>query len=288
MSPAGEASFAQEAKRCCAAGYGSYVARLLLGGSYHPGGLALTAHLGTLLDLRPGMRVLDVAAGIGASAIHLAQHTGCHVTGVDLSEANVATAQEAAARAGAATLTRFVVGDAEGLSFPDASFDAVICECAFCTFADKTAAAAEFARVLRTGGRVGLSDLTRQGTLPAELDGLLAWIACIADARPLAEYDAYLRHAGFRVDHAEPHPEALQAMVRQVRARLLGVEVLVELKKLDLPGLDLDKARTMARSASAAAQSGTLGYALLVGTRSAAGQQAGDLDPSERAHTAIR
>jgi ubiquinone/menaquinone biosynthesis C-methylase UbiE len=64
----------------------------------------------------------------------------------------------------------------------------VICECAFCTFRDKSAAASEFARVLKPGGKVGLSDLTRSGILPAELDGLLAWVACIADARPISEY----------------------------------------------------------------------------------------------------
>jgi ubiquinone/menaquinone biosynthesis C-methylase UbiE len=213
--------------------------------------------------------VLDVAAGPGTSAIDLAQHFGCRVTGVDLSEANVAAAQEAAVQAGVATLTHFVAGDAERLPFPDASFDAVICECAFCTFPDKPTAAAEFARVLRSGGRVGLSDLTRHGPLPYELDGLLAWIACIADARPLADYEAYLQDAGFRVDRAEPHDEALRALVQQIRGKLMGVELLVGLRKLDLPKVDLGGARVMARSAAEAVQAGTLGYALLTGTRSA-------------------
>ncbi len=82
------------------------------------------------------------------------------------------------------------------LTFEDASFDAVICECAFCTFPDKERAAAEFARVLRPGGRVGLSDLTRTGPLPDELEGLLAWVACIADARPVEEYAHFLTAAG--------------------------------------------------------------------------------------------
>ena len=271
MTPAGESPAAEEAKRCCAAVYGSDWARLLLGDSYHPGGLALTERLGTLLGLERGVRVLDVAAGTGVSAIYLAQRFGCRVTGIDLSEANVAAAQDAAARAGLDALTRFVAGDAERLPFADADFDALICECAFCTFPDKPTAAREFARVLRPGGRVGLSDLTRQGPLPAELDGLLAWVACIADARPLAEYEVYLRHAGFRVDHAEQYDEALGAMVRQIRAKLMGVELLVGLRKLDLPSVDLGRARTMARSAAEAAQCGTLGYALLVGAREATG-----------------
>ena len=62
-----------------------------------------------------------------------------------------------------AHLVRFEQGDAERLTLDDGQFDAVICECAFCTFPDKRAAAAEFARVLKPGGTVGLTDLTRSG-----------------------------------------------------------------------------------------------------------------------------
>ncbi len=261
----------QEAKRCCAEVYASDLARMLLGESYHPGGLALTDRLGTLLELTPGTRVLDVAAGQGASAMRLADWFGCHVTGIDLGLANVAAAQEAAARAGVAGRTCFLMGDAESLPFADGAFDALICECAFCTFPDKGGAAREFARVLRRGGRVGLSDLTRQGPLPADLEGLLAWIACIADARPVAEYVACLQRAGFAIARVESHDEALQELVRDIRTRLMGVELLVGLKQLDLPGVDLGRARTLARSAAEAVQRGTLGYALLAGARSAPG-----------------
>jgi ubiquinone/menaquinone biosynthesis C-methylase UbiE len=272
MTGEGTTPTAQEAKSCCAALYASDWARLLLGDSYHPGGLALTDRLGTLLDLAPGTRVLDVAAGPGTSAIYLAQRFGCQVTGVDLSKENVAAAQEAAVRVGVATLTHFAVGDAERLPIPDASFDAVICECAFCTFPDKPTAATELARVLRPDGRVGLSDLTRNGSLPRELDGLLAWVACIADARSLADYEAHLQHAGFRVDRVEAHDEALRALVQQIRTKLMGVELLVGLRKLDPPNVDLGGARAIARSAAEAVQAGTLGYAVVTGTRIAYGR----------------
>ena len=53
-----------------------------------------------------------------------------------------------------------------------------------CTFPNKQTAAGEFSRVLKPGGRLGLSDLTRTAGLLPELDGLLSWIACIGDARP--------------------------------------------------------------------------------------------------------
>lgn len=257
---------AQQAKNCCADLYASDWARLLLGPSFHPGGVALTERLGRMLGLAATARVLDVACGRGTSALYLAEHVGCHVTGIDVGAANVAAARVAAETAGLAERTHFVVGDAEGLPIPAASVDAVICECAFCTFPNKHAAAAEFTRVLRPGGRVGLSDLTRSGPLPRELEGLLAWVACIADARPVEEYVTYLREAGFIVDAVETHDDALARLVQDVRIRLLGADVLVKLKKVDLPGATLDEATALARAAAQAVRDGTLGYMALAAT----------------------
>jgi arsenite methyltransferase len=254
-------------KTCCATLYASDWARLLLGDSFHPGGLALTERLGTLLDLKPGQRVLDVAAGRGTSAIFLAQRFGCAVVGVEYGGTAVVEANALAAEAGLADRVRFEQGDAEQIPFAAGAFDAVICECAFCTFPDKRAAAAEFARVLRRGGRAGLSDLTCSGTLAPELEGLLAWVACIADARPIDEYGAYLAGAGFSVDLVEPHQDALAELVQVVRTRLLGAELLVKLKQVDLPGADFEQAKALARHAAEAVRQGTLGYALLVGMK---------------------
>src|SRR5258708_39802803 len=153
--------------------------------------MRLTERLGVLLGLDAQSRVLDLAAGRGTSALHLAREFGCQVIGVDYSARNVALAQEAAAAQGLAGRVQFARADAEHLNtLADASFDAVVCECAFCTFPNKQAAAAEIARVLVPGGHLGLSDLTRSGPLPPELDGLLAWIACIADALPIDGYVA--------------------------------------------------------------------------------------------------
>ena len=77
------ASTAVEIKSCCAALYETDYARLLLGDSFHPGGLELTERLGKQLGLRPGQRVLDVASGTGATAVFLAERFGCHVVGLD-------------------------------------------------------------------------------------------------------------------------------------------------------------------------------------------------------------
>ena len=255
-----------ELKTCCAALYENDWATMMLGDSFHPGGLALTERLGQLLELQPGHRVLDAAAGRGTSAIFLAQTFGCEVVGVDYGAEAVQEATVEATAQGVSHLVSFSQGDAEALRFAAASFDAVICECAFCTFPAKATAAQEFARVLRPGGRVGLSDLTRVGTLPPELEGLLAWVACIADAQPIAAYVTYLEQAGLSVEQIEPRNEALTEMVRAAQGRLLGLELMIKLGKLTLPaGIDFEQAKAIARAASQAVKEEKLGYALLVG-----------------------
>jgi len=236
---------------------------MLLGDSFHPGGTKLTERVGALLGLGAQSCVLDIASGTGTSALFLAERFGCEVVGVDYGSHNVEQSNAAATARGLDKRVNFRTGDAERLPFPDVSFDAVICECAFCTFPDKTAAAREFARVLRSGGGIGLSDLTRGSVLPEELGGLLAWVACIAGAQPVDTYVRYLCDAGFRVERVEPHDEALLEMVNQVRTKLLGTEILVGLKKLELPGVDFTAAKEMARSASSAIQQGSLGYTIL-------------------------
>jgi len=250
-------------KQCCANLYENDLAKALLGDSFHPGGLKLTERLGQLLQLGEHSRVLDVASGRGTSAFFLAEKFGCTVIGLDYGKQNVDLANASAADRGFSSRVRFEHADAEQLPFADASFDAVICECAFCTFPNKTKAAHEFARVLRDGGRVGISDLTRSDELPKELKGLLAWISCIADAQPVQKYLEWFISAMLAPRTTESHDEALHEMVRQVQAKLLGVEVLVGLKKVDLPGIDFSGAKQVAATALTAVQQGHLGYALI-------------------------
>ena len=255
-------------KTCCAAVYQSDWARLLLGDSFHPGGLELTGHLGTLLDLGPASYVLDVASGQGASAIHLAQRFGCRVLGIEYGSQAVRQATERATAGGVAHLVSFQQGDAEYLPVPGGTFDAVICECAFCTFPNKVRAAAELWRVLKLGGKVGLSDVTRTGEVPEDLQGLLAWIACIAGAQSVEDYKRYLTRAGLTIDLVEPHNDTLAKIVHEIRGKLLVVEMLAKLKKIELPGtIDFEQAKSLAKSATAAIQAGKFGYAVIIATR---------------------
>jgi ubiquinone/menaquinone biosynthesis C-methylase UbiE len=116
--------------------------------------------------LTPASRVLDVASGRGDGALVLAARFGCEIVGLDFGPRNVQAATKEAREQGLAKQVAFYCGDAERLPFADGTFDAVVCECALCTFPDKPAAVAEFARVLQPGGCVGISDLTRSGPLP--------------------------------------------------------------------------------------------------------------------------
>lgn len=254
-------------KQCCAAAYESDAVKLLLGDSLHPGGTELTERLGRMLGLGPRMRVLDVAAGRGTTALTLATRFGCDVIGLDYSPRNIEVAKRLAGERDLGDKVTLYCGDAERLPFADASFDAIVCECALCTFPNKLAAGAEFARVLRVGGRVGLSDLTRQGTLPPELESLAAWIACIADAQPLGEYAALLVAAGLKVMATEEHNGALVDFTNQIRTRLLVTEVMVGLNKLALPGFDLAMVKDLARNVLEAIGAGKLGYAILTAAK---------------------
>ena len=257
----------QNVKQCCAAFYGSDMARLLLGDSFHPGGTRLTDRLGRLLQLTPDSKVLDVAAGRGTSAFYIAETFGCEVLGVDLSDDNVRTSNEEALNRGVTNRVSFQLADAEGLPFQESSFDAILCECAFCTFPNKRRAGLEFARVLRRGGRLGLSDLTRTAEPIPELDGLLSWIACIGDAQPVASYVETLQGAGLTVGHIEDHAEALTEMVRQIQGNLLGAEIMVGLKRLNFPDVDFSAAKRFAQAALNAVRDGRLGYAVICATR---------------------
>jgi arsenite methyltransferase len=239
-------------KACCAAAYGSDAVAVLLGESYHPGGLALTRRLADKLGLRRGHRVADVACGPGTTARLLAAEYGVRVDGVDLNPSTVD-----------APGVRFHTGDAERMPLTSKAFDAVVCECAFCTFPDKPAAAAEFARLLRPGGRLGLTDVTVTRRLKPELTGLAAQVACIADARAPDAYIQLLSDADLRVIHRESHDAAIGRMLDQIDARLTLLRI-AGADWLAAAQLDADVITRYVNLARRAVADGIIGYTLLV------------------------
>jgi len=208
-----------------------------------------------------------VASGPGSTAFLLAAEFGVKVEGVDLGDQAVARANAKAIERGIDGQVHFTVGDAEKLPLADASVDAVVCECAFCTFPDKPTAARELARVLKPGGRLGITDVALDSTrLDEELQSMAGWVACLADARPLDEYVALLQAEGLRVTLTEHHDDALGRMIEQIDARLIAFRMA---KVPALETIDFDQARRRVASAGRAVREGIAGYKLLVAEKPA-------------------
>jgi SAM-dependent methyltransferase len=113
------------------------------------------------LNLGPDQTVLEVACGAGGPALRIAAITGCTVLGVDLHEQAVATARSLAAQRNLSNLARFEVVDASGkLPFPDAAFDAITCIDAINHLPERPRIIAEWARLLKPGGRLLFTDPT--------------------------------------------------------------------------------------------------------------------------------
>jgi arsenite methyltransferase len=245
-------------KACCAQLYESDAVRWLLDGELHPGGERLSLRLAELAGVTPGQRVVDIACGSGATALLLARELGCATVGIDLGARAIAQARHAA---GAGERASFLVGDAETLPLPDAGFDVALSECSLCTFPDKPRAIAEMARVVRTGGKIAIADVTADlDALPAALRTAAAQVACMADARSADEYVALLRDARCEPLAVEPHDAELQAMADRVEARLRVARMLAP------PGEQRERAlqaAALARTAIEAIARGSLGYALI-------------------------
>lgn len=114
------------------------------------------------LDPRPGVDWLDAACGTGAVAL-LAAARGATVTGQDLAPVLIDRARELAGEL--ALAVQFDVGDAEAMSYGDASFDAVSSTCGVMFAPDHAAVASELARVTRSGGLIALACWTPEGGL---------------------------------------------------------------------------------------------------------------------------
>lgn len=135
------------------------------------------AELGDLLKLGSESRALDVACGGGGPSLALAEHTGCRIVGVDIEPEGTAHANALAARRNLADRATFVAWDCnQRLPFDDAAFDAVLCMDSILHLDDRVAVVADWARLLRTGGRLVFTDpLIVTGPLAkGEIDGRAA------------------------------------------------------------------------------------------------------------------
>ena len=256
-------------KSCCAALYQLEPVRLLLGDSLHPGGLALTHRLGKLVDIKGDDLVLDLACGSGASALAAARSFHCRVMGVDLGS-TVVGAERLATDANMRGRASFFQGDAEALPLSDGSFDAVLCECSLSLFPDKAKGIAEIARLLRPGGRVGISDVTVEaGCLPDELKGALGQMLCLAGAPSVDGYRELLGADGITLIHQEDASNSILGLLENIEGKIAAFRMLLSLRSRpsEVPDL-IPQALALVEKVRALVKEGSIGYWLFVAEKS--------------------
>jgi SAM-dependent methyltransferase len=159
-----------------------------------------------IASIKSGETVLDLGSGAGFDALLAARQlagTG-RVLGVDMTPAMVAKARRNAAKAGLANV-EFRLGEIEALPVADASVDLIISNCVINLSPEKPRVFAEAFRVLKSGGRLAISDVVATKPLPDDIRAQLPLIgACIGGASLVGELGTLLAAAGFkRVDIVE-------------------------------------------------------------------------------------
>jgi SAM-dependent methyltransferase len=150
-------------------------------------------------DLRPGETVLDLGSGGGIDVLLSARRVGPagKAYGLDMTEEMLDLAR-ANARAAGARNVEFLRGLIEAVPLPDRSVDVIISNCVINLSADRQAVFAESLRVLRPGGRLGISDILAEDRLtPVQRRERGAEAGCIAGAPSFTEYRDGLARAGF-------------------------------------------------------------------------------------------
>jgi arsenite methyltransferase len=165
-------------------------------------------------ELREGETVLDLGSGGGIDVLLSARRVGPtgRAIGLDMTDEMLDLARVNAVAAGADNV-EFVKGHIEQVPLPDHSVDVVISNCVINLAADKPAVFREIARVLRPGGRIGITDILAEDTLtPEQRAERGSYVGCIAGALSFGEYRAGLAAVGLTEIALEPTHAAAEGM----------------------------------------------------------------------------
>ena len=165
----------------------------------HYGGLAATDELARGAQVGNGSRVADFCAGLGGTVRYLAHKYGADVTGIELTPARIAGAQELTKRVGLQETARVIEGNVLEVPLADASIDAVVSQEAFCHVPDMKKALTEAFRILRKDGRLAFTDWMANEPLSAD-DAQLMWDGmAIQPLRSISDYGHLVESSGLRV-----------------------------------------------------------------------------------------
>ena len=165
-------------------------------------------------ELREGETVLDLGSGGGIDVLLSARRVGPtgRAIGVDMTDEMLALARRNAEEAGAANV-EFRKGTIEALPLDDSSVDVVISNCVINLASDKAAVFAEIARVLKPGGRMGVSDVVADDVLSAEQRAERgSYVGCIAGALSFREFRTGLTAAGLTDVELVPTHQIVEGM----------------------------------------------------------------------------
>jgi arsenite methyltransferase len=180
---------------------------------------ALLASLGcgnptAVADLAPGETVLDLGSGGGIDVLLSARRVGPtgKAYGLDMTDEMLALALENKAKAGAQNV-EFLKGYIEAIPLPAETVDVIISNCVINLSADKNAVFAEMHRVLKPGGRIGVSDVVANDDLTHEQRAERgSYVGCIAGALSFDEYRRGLAERGFTDVTVTPTHEVAEGM----------------------------------------------------------------------------
>jgi arsenite methyltransferase len=165
-------------------------------------------------DLHQGERVLDLGSGGGIDVLLSSKRVGPsgRVYGLDMTDEMLALARRNLDEAGAANV-ELLKGYIEEIPLPAATVDVVISNCVINLSVDKPGVFREMHRVLRDGGRIGITDVVAANDLtPAERAARGSYTGCIAGALSFEEYELGLAAAGFGEVSVTPTHEVADRM----------------------------------------------------------------------------
>ena len=187
---------------------------------FHVGGIEATQGLAKHMELRAGLRLLDVGSGIGGPARYFAAEHGCKVTGIDLTEEFVRVARSLTARTKLDGLVEFRQGSALELPFEPGTFDGAYMIHEGMNIADKAGIFREVRRVLKVGGLFTVFDIVRakegaiQYPVPWALSEETSFVGTTKD------YRNALQDAGFQIAQERGRAPFAIEFTERVMARM--------------------------------------------------------------------